>query len=203
MTPPTSTDKPYSDDLLQRAHRTFVGFFQGLFWSRPPGQFMWSPSEELTEIYISGDNEPPQGRYSPAVHVTQGPASWAGQSIDTSTDRSIASNSHTFYDGVRTTIIVSCVAEGDVPTRYLGWLCFRSLAAHKQIIQARGTVRAIHNQFQMSSVISADLINKAYNGKRAVQIVVPIEMQCEFTIADANNDYKATLDKITTRMTQV
>lgn len=200
---PVSTVRPFDDDLLQRAHRSFVGFLQGYFWSRPSGSFMWSPNDDSTEVYIAGDLEPCRGRTVPGIHVVLGPAGWAGQSIDTTTNQDLLANSRTFYDGVNTTIIVSCVAENDVLARYLGWLCFRAFAAHKQTIQNAGTVRAIHNTFQLSSTIAAEAINKAFSGCKAVQIVVPISLQCEFDVSDANNDYKVALDKITTRMTQV
>lgn len=200
---PVSTVTPHSDDLLQRAHRTFVGFLQGYFWSRPSGSFLWSDNDENTEVYIAGDIEPCRGRSVPSVHVVLGPSAWAGQSMDTSTNHALLENSHTFYDGVNTSVVISCVGDNEVTARYLGWLCFRAMASHKQLIQNSGTVRAIHNVFQLSSVIPAEAINKAFSGSKAVQIVVPIALQCAFDISDANNDYKAAVSKITTRLTQV
>lgn len=198
-----SAGSPYDDDLLQRAHRTTVGFLQGLFWARPRGSFCWSPVDEETEVYIAGDSEPAKGRKVPAIHVVLGTAAWAGLSIDTATDTNLLQNSYTFDEAVNSTFVISCVAQSDFDARYLGWLCFRGLAAHKRIIQAKGTIRAIHNVFQLSSVIPADRIDKAYASAKAVQIVLPFTVQCTLAVSDANLDYKALLDKITTRMEQV
>ncbi len=198
-----SSNTPHADDLLQRAHRTFVGFFQGYFESQPKGAFCWSPNDEETEIYISGEKKLPRGRKVAAVHVALGVAGWAGMSLDSTSNADVMTGAYTFDDQVNTTVVISCLGLNEVSARYLGWLCFRGLAAHKRIIQAKGTVKAIHNTFQLSTVISADRIDKAYEGMQAVQIVLPFTVQCRVELSAANDDYRARLDKIVTRMEQV
>ena len=194
---------PFDHDLLQRAHRTFIQFYQGYFAGSPPGDLRWSENDEETGIYIAADAEPPKGRSMPGIMVKVAPAAWAGLSIDSTPSQNFQEHTYEFGDNVNCSVVVSCVDKTEVAARFLGWRAFTAIRVFKRLLVSGGTIQNIHNTFQLSPPIPGDILDKAFAGRYATQLVIPFIVRYEASIADANEDFKVRAKSIVAQSSQV
>lgn len=69
---------------LEHLSSLFIRFTQGIFAVAPPGAYHWSPDDDLTEIYISGENPVKDVSLGtrPGLSFTRGPVQFYSLGLD-------------------------------------------------------------------------------------------------------------------------
>ena len=142
--PTTSPDGAFPEDSfkyspLEHVRSLFVGFFQGLFQASPPGAYRWDPVDDLSEIYISDENELKASTIGqrPAISCTRGPVSFYSLGLDDLVAYDPQTGTKQKSVLVPGTMTVNCSSRVPLECERLAWVCAEQLWLHReQLMQA-------------------------------------------------------------------
>lgn len=175
---------PYMEDKFRLAVRTFIIWTQGIFATRPAGQWHWRPNAEETEVLIQGVDADavPQNNKVPRITVSHTGGAFAGVSIGQVQQYPFGGNSDTTYsDLVQTNIVFEINALTAAEASEIGFILFCLYPVF------RGKLAKMADLHQLQSSISVrPPVRVAGMGWYAVTVVVPVAFQVSIRASDDN-----------------
>ena len=164
---------------LQHVRTLYCSFVQGLFWSAPVGAYHWDPDNEVSEIYITDENQvkPDSMGIRPAVSFTRGPVRFATIGMDDMLEYDPITGRKVKSVLVPGTMTVNCLSRVDLEAERLAWIIAEQLWANRELLMKKGFFEigrqpVIGSPSPAGSLISGDSGDELY--------VVPVQCPYHF-----------------------
>jgi hypothetical protein len=172
---------PNNDDALYTATRAWLLWLQGLFSTRPSGEYKWSQNQQETEIVIADQYPDKEERTNtrPKIITSRGPASFMSSSVNQAMDISPSSNRTRYADLVGTTIVLSILAKEGLEAQRLAYTVFRLIPVFKASIARLGNIHFIGNNITIGPESGFGQIVPGSSSPEwtQVQVMIPIFIQ--------------------------
>ena len=168
---------PVMDDPLYQMMRVFIIWLQGLFQTRPVGDFRWLPELNETEIIIT-DTEPMDLQVTnkrPQIVVSHSTANFLGTSIGQYSRPNLFNQSATFTDLVGTTLSISFIGKNGVQMKALAWSVFMLIPIFRGNLARLAGLNKIEPQMQIGPVTNTA------DGQKMVTLTAAVQLQVTFT----------------------
>ena len=179
----TNSDTEFSipEDRLYLATKAWILFLQGLFSTKPSGQFKWHSNPTESEIIITDALPTSTSRTNkrPMIVTARGPAQYMGLSRDQTQKRNMVGDTQSFSDNISTIINFNCVAKEGIEAQEIAYTIFRMIPVFRASIQRLGRMHAISSNIQISSETGHNLIvpGSSFPEWRSVTVTVPFYIQ--------------------------
>lgn len=121
---PLYPETSFTHNPLMHLRALFVRFVQGLFAQAPPGAYHWSPDDELTELYVSGEGEisPMVLERKPGVSFIRGPMQFHSVGIDDRLSYDAALDQKTKAALLPGTMTINGIARTDLESEHIAFI---------------------------------------------------------------------------------
>ena len=121
---PQFPESSFKYNPLMHVRVLLIRFVQGLFAASPPGCYRWSDDDEMTEIYISGEEEiaPEIVEKLPAVTFIRGPVSFYSLGIDDQDGYDFALDKKTKDVLIPGTMTVNACSRKSLESEHVAWV---------------------------------------------------------------------------------
>lgn len=169
------------EDRLLVATRAWLLFIQGLYRTRPPGYYKWSPNMEETEIIIT-DQNPSQVENTnkrPIISTARGPATYSGTSLGQSMQPVFESPKKIIADLLGSSMTISVVAREGLEAQSIAYTLFRMIPIFKPQIMRLGRMHAIGNNITLTQETQQGQIVPGSSTPewKMVQLIIPFYIQ--------------------------
>ena len=177
----SNTEFLVPDDRLYLATRAWILFLQGLFSTRPSGQFKWHSNPTESEIIISDamPTDTTRTNKRPMIVTMRGYAQSSGISRDGTQKRNMAGDSQVLSDTIGTVINFNCIAKEGVEAQDIAYTIFRMIPVFRASIMRLGRMHAIGNNISISTESSHNAIvpGSSFPEWRSVTVSAPFYIQ--------------------------
>jgi hypothetical protein len=144
---------------LEHVSSLYIAFYQGLFNASPPGAYHWSGDDDLTEIYISGENPLKDTSMGtrPGLCFTLGPVQFYSLGLDDMMSYDPATGTKRKSVLVPGTMTINACSRVPTESKNIAWVCAEQLWLHREMLMAEGFFE-IGRQPGIGSVSSAGAI---------------------------------------------
>jgi hypothetical protein len=141
---------------LEHVSSLFIAFYQGLFSASPLGAYHWSSDDDLTEIYISGENPLKDTSMGarPGLSFTLGPVQFYSLGLDDMMSYDPATGTKRKSVLVPGTMTINALSRVPTESKNIAWVCAEQLWLHREMLMAEGFFE-IGRQPGIGSVSSA------------------------------------------------
>lgn len=189
------------DDRLYLATRAWILWIQGLFSTRPVGDYKWSSNPSETEILVTGSfpTDTQKTVKKPFIVVQRGPAQYLGTSHDGILHQNMSGTQITFADIIATSITISCVAREGPEAQRIAYTLFRLIPVFRRSIQRLGRIHAIpHNiTIGQEAGYSSIVPENGFPEWRIVQVGAAFQIQ---DVVSAETDFHTVLRAVNLHM---
>lgn len=125
---------------LRHLRVLFVSFIKGLFNAAPAGCFHWEPDNDVSEIFIAGENTLSQDSIGarPAISVTRGPVSFYGLGIDDMEFFDFRNERKTKNVLIPGTVSINCCSKSDLESEEIAWIVAEHIWLLRELFMKRG-----------------------------------------------------------------
>jgi hypothetical protein len=168
-------------DRLLEATRAWLVWLQGLFKSRPIGQYKWHPNLTETEIIISDQN--PSGMETtnkrPLIVTSRGPAGWVSSSTSQRTRLYFHKEDEVISDIINCSVTISIIAREGLEAQNIAYTIFRMVPVFKAEIMRVGRMHAIGNNIQLTPETQHGQVVPGSSTPewKMVQLIIPFYVQ--------------------------
>lgn len=141
---------------LEHVSSLFIAFYQGLFAASPKGAYNWDADDDLTEIYISGENPLKDTSLGtrPGLSFTLGPVQFYSLGLDDMLAYDVRTGTKRKSVLVPGTMTINALSRVPAETKNIAWICAEQLWMHREMLMAEGFFE-IGRQPAIGSVSSA------------------------------------------------
>lgn len=143
--PSTAADGAFPQDSfkyspLEHVSSLFIAFYQGLFSASPPGAYHWSPDDDLTEIYISGENPLKDATLGtrPGLSFTRGPVQFYSLGLNDMLSYDPRTGTQRKSVLVPGTLTINALSRVPAEATNIAWVCAEQLWLHREMLMAEG-----------------------------------------------------------------
>lgn len=169
------------DDRLYIATRAWLIWLQGLFKTRPKGEYRWDKNIDETEVVITDQlpNVAERTNKRPIISTSRGQASYMGTSINQTMTPGWGTPNATYSDLLACSISINIVAREGLEAQKLAYLIFRMIPVFKESILRLGRMHAIGNNISLTqeSVPGQIVPGSSTPEWKMVQLIVPFFVQ--------------------------
>jgi len=179
---------PLVTDRLLIANRAWLTWLQGLFKSRPIGNYKWDRNVTETEIIITDQNpsgsEPSNKR--PIIATSRGAATWASTSMNQTIHINLASPNRIISDIIGCSVTISVIAREGLEAQGLAYELFRMIPVFKTSIMKLGRIHAIGNNITLTPETQHGQIVQGSSVPewKMIQLVIPFYIQDVISVED-------------------
>ena len=185
---------PFSvpDDAVHKATRAWLIWLQGLFRTRPSGNYRWDSNMDETEIVITDQNPDNVEKTNtrPIIATARGPATWAGTSMGQSILHSFDSPRTTYTDLIGTSTTLSVIAREGLEAQNIAYFIFRMIPVFKDSIMRLGGIHAISNNVTLTQENQQGAVVPGSSSPewKMIQVIIPFYIQ-DVVTADEKDFY--------------
>lgn len=176
----SNTEFCVPDDRLYLATRAWLIFLQGLFKSRPRGQYKWSENEDETEILIFDQEatDVPPNNLRPIITTVRGSATTAGHARDGVISQDFAEENRVYADTIATSMTFNCIAREGVEAQALAYNIMMMIPVFKKSLLRLGKMHWISNNIQVTPETSHGQVypGSSFPEWRLVRVFVPFHV---------------------------
>lgn len=203
--PPIPTDLPTHEDRLFRALQAYTLFIQGLFKTRPRGQWQWSPNDETTEVIITGRAplEIDKEEHRPAIVVVRKAAQYLKLSQTGRDKEFLSTGARENVDMMGSAMVIHCLGRTGEVASALGWYVFRHIPIFHGIIQKWGAIHAVALNVQIGEESDPGAIVQGASWPDVIDVPVTSPFHIQDTVRvtpHADKDFQSVLRDITMTM---
>ena len=169
------------EDRLYVATRAWLLWLQGLFRTRPPGEYRWDPNVDETELIITDQlpNAAERTNKRPVISTSRGQAGFMSTSMSQQMVPSFRSPSAVYTDLIACSVTINVLAREGLEAQKLAYLVFRLIPVFRDSILRLGRMHAISNNISLTqeSTPGQILPGSSTPEWRMVQLVVPFFIQ--------------------------
>ena len=173
---------PYMEDKFRLAVRAFIIWTQGIFSTRPPGQWRWRDNAEESEVLIQGVDADavPQNNQVPRITVSHTGGAYAGASIGQTQQYPFGNvTDTTFSDLVQTSVIFEIQAMTAAEASEIAFILFCLYPVFRVQLNKMADLHQVQ-----SSISVRPPARTASMGCFNVVVVVPIAFQVSVRASD-------------------
>jgi hypothetical protein len=173
IAPGTPEPQGLGEDPLLHFTRVYLLFLQGLFKQFPSGSYMWSDSEEDSEITITDQAPIPRDRieHRPALVTMRGPAQFANMTLDQLRSVNARNGARVHTDLVPCTMTINCIAKQGLEAQRIGWIVMRHIRIFKRLLQ-RNRIHKVGDEVSISAETAPGSLVSPESDSEAVNVVV-------------------------------
>ena len=125
---------------LEHVSSLYIAFYQGLFSHSPPGSYHWSEDDDLTEIYISGENPLKDTSMGtrPGMSFTRGPVQFYTLGLDDMLNYDARTGTKKKSVLVPGTMTINVCSRVPAEATNLAWVAAEQLWLHREMLMAEG-----------------------------------------------------------------
>jgi hypothetical protein len=169
------------EDRLYIATRAWLLWLQGLFKTRPPGEYRWDPNDDETELIITDQlpNAAERTNKRPIISTSRGHAGFMSTSTSQQMIPSFSSPSTVYSDLIACSVTINVIAREGLEAQKLAYLIFRLIPVFRESILRLGRMHAISNNISLTqeSMPGQMIPGSSAPEWRMVQLVVPFFIQ--------------------------
>lgn len=137
---PLYPESSFKYNPLHHVRALLIRFVQGLFHSAPSGSYHWEPDDDMTEIYLSGEEQinPEVVEKVPAVTFIRGPVSFYSLGIDDLDNYDFALDKRTKDVLIPGTITINAIAAASLESEQVAWVIADHLWLLRDLLMKQG-----------------------------------------------------------------